>query len=243
MFVSTVRFSVLILAAAMPCWLSAQTPAAVSKPTTMPATTTATMIAPAAPAPAPLIKPQVSINTSMGEIVIELDPARAPVTVDNFMKYVKSGFYDGTIFHRVIPGFMVQGGGYMTSLAYKPTRDAIKSEANNGLKNTRGSVAMARLADPHSASSQFFVNTVDNPFLNFTSTQTPQSWGYTVFGRVIKGMDIVDKIKNVKTDSKTPDFADKPLISVVITKAIDVTPKPETTMPATTTAPAVPGKK
>jgi hypothetical protein len=141
MFVSTVRFSCLALAAVLPSWLSAQTPAPVAKPTAMPATTTATMIAPAAPAPVPVIKPQVSINTSMGEIVIELDPARAPVTVDNFMKYVKSGFYDGTIFHRVIPGFMIQGGGYMTSLAYKPTRDAIKSEANNGLK-TFGKLAV-----------------------------------------------------------------------------------------------------
>jgi peptidyl-prolyl cis-trans isomerase A (cyclophilin A) len=204
---------------------------AVAAPVAGSATTASAAVIPAAPAP----KPQVLVSTSMGDITIELEPARAPISVDNFLKYVKSGFYDGTIFHRVIPGFMIQGGGYSTSLAYKATRDAIANEANNGLKNTRGSVAMARLGDPNSASSQWFINTVDNPFLNFTSTQSPQTWGYAVFGRVIKGMDIVDKIRNVKTDNNTPDFADKPVISVVMQKVTVITPA---VLPAVTPAPA-----
>jgi cyclophilin family peptidyl-prolyl cis-trans isomerase len=164
------------------------------------------------------------LSTSMGDIVIELLPDRAPITVENFLAYVAVGHYDGTVFHRVIPDFMIQGGGYMTSLAYKQTRPPIKNEANNGLKNLRGTVAMARLGDPDSASSQFFINVVDNTQLNYTGPQNGRSWGYAVFGRVIKGMDVVDAIRKVPTDNNTPEFQNKPVESVVIQKAVLVPP-------------------
>ncbi|EIJ40959.1 peptidyl-prolyl cis-trans isomerase (rotamase) - cyclophilin family [Beggiatoa alba B18LD] len=142
--------------------------------------------------------PQVEIQTSMGKIVLELYPEKAPVTVYNFLTYAQEGFYTGTIFHRVIKDFMVQGGGYTADFEKKTTRPEIKNEANNGLKNLRGTVAMARSADPDSASSQFFVNVKDNYFLDYQSS-TPSGWGYTVFGKVTTGMDVVDKIQAVTT--------------------------------------------
>lgn len=143
----------------------------------------------------------VRLNTTMGAITLELDEAKAPITVENFLNYVKSGFYVGTTFHRVINGFMIQGGGLTADMQDKPTEAPIKNEADNGLKNKRGSIAMARTPDPHSASSQFFINVNDNDFLDFKA-QTPQGWGYCVFGEVTEGMEVVDKIKGVSTTSR-----------------------------------------
>ena len=140
----------------------------------------------------------VILHTNMGDIKLELDQAKAPVTVENFVQYVKEGHYDGTVFHRVIGNFMIQGGGFDKDMKQKPTHDPIKNEANNGLKNEVGSIAMARTQDPHSASAQFFINVADNSFLNFSS-ETRQGWGYAVFGKVVEGMDVVNNIKNVKT--------------------------------------------
>lgn len=140
----------------------------------------------------------VILHTNMGDIKLELDKAKAPVTVENFVQYVKDGHYDGTIFHRVIGNFMIQGGGFDKDMKQKPTHAPIKNEANNGLKNSIGTIAMARTQDPHSASAQFFINVADNSFLNFSS-ETRQGWGYAVFGKVVDGMDVVNAIKNVKT--------------------------------------------
>jgi cyclophilin family peptidyl-prolyl cis-trans isomerase len=137
--------------------------------------------------------PYVKIETTMGDITLELDAKNAPVSTENFLAYVKEGFYDGTILHRIIPNFMVQGGGMNPDMSEKKTKATIKNEANNGLKNDRGTVAMARTNEPHSASSQFFINIKDNAFLNFKS-EDMQGWGYTVFGKVTAGMEIVDKI-------------------------------------------------
>ena len=145
--------------------------------------------------------PKIKIETSMGEIILELDAKNAPLSTENFISYVKDGFYDGTIFHRVIPGFMVQGGGMNPDMSEKKTKATIKNEANNGLKNDRGTLAMARTTEPHSASSQFFVNVKDNEFLNFKS-EDMQGWGYAVFGKVIEGMDVVDKIVAVDAGDK-----------------------------------------
>ena len=142
--------------------------------------------------------PKVLIETTKGNITIELDAAKAPNTVANFMGYVQDGFYNGTVFHRVIPNFMVQGGGMDADMNEKKTKDPIKNEANNGLKNLRGTLAMARTNAPHSASSQFFINVADNSFLDFRS-ESPQGWGYAVFGKVTEGMDVVDAIVSVKT--------------------------------------------
>lgn len=140
----------------------------------------------------------ITLHTNYGDIKIALDFEHAPKTAQNFLNYCKKGFYNNTIFHRVIDGFMIQGGGMDAQMLEKDTDAPIKNEANNGLKNKRGSLAMARTMDPHSASSQFFINTVDNDFLNFKS-ETPQGWGYCVFGNVVEGMDVVDKISKVKT--------------------------------------------
>lgn len=145
--------------------------------------------------------PQVKLVTNQGDILIELDADKAPKTVENFLSYVKEGFFDNTIFHRVINNFMVQGGGFEPGMKQKKTHDAIENEANNGLKNERYTLAMARTSDPHSATAQFFINVADNDFLNFTAP-TPQGWGYAVFGRVIEGTEVVDAIKQVKTGSK-----------------------------------------
>ena len=161
--------------------------------------------------------PRVAIETSLGKIVLELDAAKAPKTVENFVKHVKEGYYDGTIFHRVIPGFMVQGGGLLPNLSDKQKPPSIQNEADNGLRNDRGTVAMARTGDPHSASAQFFINLVNNAPLNFRS-KTPAGWGYAVFGKVVEGMDVVDKIAAVKTTSKAP-YDDVPVDNILIKKA------------------------
>ena len=142
----------------------------------------------------------VILETTLGSIELDLDDVNAPNTVANFVKYVETGHYDGTIFHRVIPDFMIQGGGMKTGMIESPTLDAIKNEAANGLKNLRGTIAMARTQDPHSATAQFFINLKDNSFLDHTEKSTA-GWGYTVFGRVILGMDVVDQIASVETRS------------------------------------------
>lgn len=142
----------------------------------------------------------IKLETSMGDIVLELDEEKAPKSAANFLQYVEDGFYDGTIFHRVIDGFMVQGGGMDADMSQKTTRDPIENEANNGLKNDQYTVAMARTMDPHSATAQFFINVKDNGFLNFTA-ETPQGWGYAVFGKVVEGFDVVDAIKGVATST------------------------------------------
>jgi len=145
--------------------------------------------------------PVVVIETSMGDITIELNQDKAPKSVENFLQYAKSGFYADTIFHRIIQGFMIQGGGLTANMARKPTRDPIPNEANNGLKNERGTIAMARTSEINSATSQFFINTVNNAGLNHKG-ESPDQYGYAVFGKVIQGMDVVDKIERVTTDTK-----------------------------------------
>ena len=142
--------------------------------------------------------PKVEMETSKGKFVIELFPEKAPDTVKNFLNYVDAKFYDGTIFHRVIPKFMIQGGGFTADMKRKPAGAPIKNEADNGLKNDRGTIAMARTNDPHSATAQFFINTVNNDFLNHKS-KTQQGWGYVVFGKIVAGMDVVDAISSAKT--------------------------------------------
>ena len=161
--------------------------------------------------------PYVELETTMGNIVIELNQEKAPNTVANFLEYVKSGHYDGTIFHRVIDGFMIQGGGMDANMKEKSTNAPIQNEADIGLKNEVGTIAMARTSDPHSATAQFFINVKDNSFLNF-SGKNPQGWGYAVFGKVTEGMDIVNKIKGVPT-GKYGFHADVPTTPVVITHA------------------------
>ena len=158
----------------------------------------------------------IRMHTSKGTIEIELDAAKAPATVENFLQYIKDGFYDGTIFHRVIDGFMIQGGGLEPGMKQKNTREPIKNEADNGLKNERGTLAMARTNDPHSATAQFFINVADNAFLNFRSA-TADGWGYCVFGRVTNGMDVVDAIRGVATTSKSY-YQDVPAEDVIIEK-------------------------
>jgi peptidyl-prolyl cis-trans isomerase B (cyclophilin B) len=160
---------------------------------------------------------KVQLNTSMGNITLTLNDELAPKSTENFLDYVRSGHYDGTIFHRVIANFMVQGGGMTAGMKQKPTKATIENEADNGLPNKRGSVAMARTSDPHSASSQFFINVVDNDFLNF-SAPTSQGWGYAVFGEVTEGMDVVDAIRKVKTGS-SGFHQDVPQEDVTITNA------------------------
>ena len=159
---------------------------------------------------------KVKLATSMGDIVIELDGAKAPKTVDNFVQYVKAGHYDGTIFHRVIDNFMIQGGGMTPDMNEKPTRAPIPLESKNGLNNVRGSVAMARTGDPNSATAQFFINVKDNPRLD--AANAPDGNGYAVFGKVISGMEVVDKIRDVPTGSKGP-YDDVPNTPITINKA------------------------
>ena len=162
---------------------------------------------------------QVKLNTSYGEIVIELDSENAPLTTENFLSYVDSGFYDETIFHRVISNFMIQGGGHNEDMSAKDNKlDPIQNEANNGLKNDRGTIAMARTANPHSASSQFFINHVDNDFLNFRTNQVDEGWGYAVFGKVVEGLDVVDQIAATQTTS-VPPYQDVPVEPIKILKA------------------------
>ncbi|MFM0036605.1 peptidylprolyl isomerase [Paraburkholderia strydomiana] len=162
----------------------------------------------------------VELHTNHGVIKLELDAEKAPKSVENFLNYVKAGHYDNTVFHRVIDGFMIQGGGFEPGMKQKPTAEPINNEANNGLKNVNGSIAMARTNDPHSATAQFFINVNDNDFLNHSSP-TPQGWGYAVFGKVVDGMDVVEKIKKVKTGSKG-FHQDVPADDVVIEKAVIV---------------------
>ena len=161
-------------------------------------------------------RPQVTFETSHGSFVLELDQAAAPETVENFLAYVRDGFYEGTIFHRVIAGFMIQGGGFTPEFKQLQTRAPIRNEADKGGQNNRGSIAMARTSDPHSATAQFFINVVDNDFLNHRG-RTPQGWGYAVFGRVVEGMDTVDGIAAVATGSHGV-FQDVPRDTVVIQK-------------------------
>ncbi len=158
---------------------------------------------------------QVEVTTDQGVFVIELDAEKAPKSVENFLRYVDAAHYDGTIFHRVIPTFMVQGGGYDRGFEKKPVNPAVDNEADNGLKNTRGTVAMARTGDPHSATSQWFVNVVDNTFLDHQGKDA-QGWGYTVFGKVTSGMDVVDKIKGIPTGAMGPFGKDAPQTIVEI---------------------------
>ena len=171
-------------------------------------------------------KPKVKLTTSMGVIVLELEPDATPKTVENFLRYVKKGQYNGTIFHRVIPGFMIQGGGYVDYLGKKRTDAPIPNEADRalaaGLKNRRGTVAMARTPDPHSAAAEFFINVVDNPVLDFKGKTSDQTWGYCVFGKVVQGMDVVDRIAAVKTSNKRRDFLNLPVKPVLIRDAAQI---------------------
>jgi len=184
----------------------AQATVAAAMPTPSPA---------AAPKAAPAAAgPTVVLETSMGNITIALDKAKAPVSVDNFLKYVREGHYDGTIFHRVIPGFMVQGGGFDPDMKQRPTRPPIKNEASNGLTNERGTLAMARTNDPNSATAQFFINVVNNPRLDYGMSGA----GYAVFGKVVEGMDVVDKIAQTPTGSKN-GMGDVPKTPILIKKA------------------------
>ena len=161
--------------------------------------------------------PKVEMETSKGKMVIELYPEKAPETVKNFLNYVEAKFYDGTIFHRVIPNFMIQGGGFTSDMKIKPAGAPIKNEADNGLKNERGTIAMARTGDPHSATAQFFINSVNNDFLNHKG-KTQQGWGYVVFGKVITGMDVVDAISSAKTVTRGR-FRDVPAEAIEIRSA------------------------
>jgi cyclophilin family peptidyl-prolyl cis-trans isomerase len=184
-----------------------------------------------APTPTPITGPVVEITTSLGVIRVALDAEKAPISVDNFLKYVRAGFYDGTVFHRVMPNFMIQGGGMTPDLKEKPNRPAIRNEAKNGLRNSRGTIAMARLTDPNSATSQFFINVKDNHRLDFGIGGA----GYAVFGAVVAGMDVVDKIVGVQTTSKS-GYDNVPMTPVLIktvrelkgAPARPAAPKPDT---------------
>jgi cyclophilin family peptidyl-prolyl cis-trans isomerase len=160
--------------------------------------------------------PQVEIKTNMGNMVLELYPDKAPKTVENFLQYVKDGFFKGTIFHRVIPGFMIQGGGFNADFTQKKTRASVQNEANNGLKNDTGTVVMARTSDPHSATAQFFINVKNNDFLNYPGQD---GWGYTVFGKVVKGMDVANKIAALERGARGPFTSDVPRETVIIEDA------------------------
>jgi peptidyl-prolyl cis-trans isomerase A (cyclophilin A)/peptidyl-prolyl cis-trans isomerase B (cyclophilin B) len=216
------RRALLILALVMPAFALAQTGTTPAKPA-------AKAPAKTAPAKAKAAEPAVSeadktaskvlIKTNLGEMTVELYPDKAPKSVENFLAYVNGKFYDGTIFHRVIDNFMIQGGGFTPELRQKATRPAIANEAKNGLSNSRGTLAMARTGDPNSATAQFFINVVDNPRLDFTSEANGSTWGYCVFGKVISGLDVVDKIKAVPTGPQGPLPSDVPTSPVLIEKA------------------------
>ena len=184
----------------------------------------------ASPAIADDQHPRVRMSTTFGDIVLELDREKAPKTVENFLSYVQEGYYEGTIFHRVIDGFMVQGGGFTQDYQKKPTHSPIENEARNGLKNLTGTVAMARTPAPHSATAQFFINVVNNDFLN----STPDNWGYAVFGKVVEGMDVVDKIRRTPTGSGGPFRSDVPRTPIVIEKVML-----ESAMPGAPSAPSL----
>ena len=170
-------------------------------------------------------RPEVVMHTSLGDITLELYPDKSPKSVANFLQYVRDGFYAGTVFHRVIPGYLVQGGLYTRDLQPRRTRPAIASEADNGLSNVRGTIAVARGADPNSGTSQFFFNLVDNRRLDFVGSQSGLTWGYAVFGKVIKGMDVVDKIASLPTRAQGPFAGDVPNPLVVIT-GVDIVGEP-----------------
>lgn len=195
------------------CLLALLVPAAPPKKSTHPHPAKPPKSAAAVPAG----NPRVALQTTKGRIVIELYADKAPKTVKNFLDYVKAGFYNGTIFHRVIPGFMVQGGGFTPDMTEKQTRPPIPNEADNGLQNQRGTLAMARTSDPNSAGAQFFINVANNNSLNFRG-KTTEGWGYAVFGNVVEGMDVVDAIVQVPTTTKGP-YGDVPVQPVVIQKA------------------------
>ena len=180
---------------------------AAAKPAAAPATET--------PKPA---NQSVILHTSMGDITIELFADKAPKSVENFLQYAKEGFYDGTVFHRVIDNFMIQGGGFTKDLTQKRTRAPIHNEANNGLSNLRGTVAMARTGDPHSATAQFFINLVDNKRLDYVSDQSGMTYGYAVFGKVTAGLDVVDKMKAVETGAQGPLASDVPKTAITLDK-------------------------
>ncbi|NIP45321.1 MAG: peptidyl-prolyl cis-trans isomerase [Gammaproteobacteria bacterium] len=166
--------------------------------------------------------PRVRLETSLGSVVLVLERQKAPATVENFLGYVNDGFYDGTIFHRVIDGFMIQGGGFSADLSRKATRAPIKNEADNGLENKRGTIAMARTRDPHSATAQFFINVVDNGFLDHKAP-TGRGWGYAVFGQVVEGMEVVDKIRAQPTGVQA-GMRDVPVTAITIERAVVETP-------------------
>lgn len=182
---------------------------------------------------------QVRLDTTLGPITLELADDKAPKTVENFLAYAREGFYNGTIFHRVIDGFMIQGGGFTPDFQQKPTRAPIGNEADNGLKNRRGTIAMARTSDPQSATAQFFINVKDNPALDYRAPD-PQGWGYAVFGQVVDGMEVVDKIRQTPTGAGGPGnrFGDVPITPVII-QSVTVLPVPS----AKSTAPATPANE
>ncbi len=183
-----------------------------------------------------LAGPQVRLDTSFGPITLELADDKAPKTVENFLAYAREGFYNGTIFHRVIDGFMIQGGGFTADFQQKPTRAPVKNEADNGLKNLRGTIAMARTSDPQSATAQFFINVKDNPALDYRSPD-PQGWGYVVFGQVIGGMEVVDKIRQTPTGAGGPSnrFNDVPKTPVIIQSVTVLPATPAAAAPAAAT--------
>jgi len=177
----------------------------------------------------------IKMETNRGDIILELDPAKAPISVENFLKYTKSGYYDGTVFHRVISNFMIQGGGFDEDLVRKTTNEPIQNEASNGLKNMRGTIAMARLPDPHSATAQFFINVKDNPALDYTGDQNGRTWGYAVFGKVVEGIEVVDEIRFTQTGPNPPFRSDVPIKTMMIKKVSVVSDTPEKAeAPATT---------
>jgi cyclophilin family peptidyl-prolyl cis-trans isomerase len=194
---------------------------AAQAPATTPAPQPAAPAAEAAPAPA--ANPRVLMRTSLGDITIELAADKAPKSVENFLAYVEAKFYDGTVFHRVIDNFMVQGGGFTADLKQKPTRAPVPNEADNGLSNVRGTLAMARTNDPNSGTSQFFINVVDNTRLDHVSKENGFTWGYAVFGRVVSGMEVVDQIKATPTGPGGPFPRDVPVTPVVI-QSVEVLP-------------------
>ncbi len=184
------------------------------------------LLAQTAPAPAEAAPaPRVLLATTLGEITIELYPDKAPRTVENFLQYAQEGFYNGTIFHRVIDNLLIQGGAFTPDLRQKPARAPIPNEANNGLSNLRGTVAAARMpSDPHSATSQFFINVVDNPRLDFSGETSAYTWGYAVFGRVVQGMEVVDRIRAVETGPQEPFPRDVPKTPVIIERVTILAP-------------------
>jgi peptidyl-prolyl cis-trans isomerase A (cyclophilin A) len=197
----------------------------------LPAFAMAQAAKPAAPAPASVDHPRVVIHTTQGDVTLELFPDKAPKSVANFLQYVRDGFYDGTVFHRVVSGYMVQGGLYSRDLTQRRTRAAIPSEADNGLSNARGTIAVARGGDPNSGTAQFFINLVDNRRLDYVSNQSGLTWGFAVFGKVVSGMDVVDKIASLPTRAQGPFVGDVPN-PLVIVDAANVVGEERVTPPA-----------